>query len=101
MTAGNEDEKHDYQFYHAKIDKIFSTRAIELATITVGVTAESAVTPTVIVALSLISSTSCADLIVIVYNLFLKRKGYKWPKLKIISASKAENKEMMAQICCL
>ena len=53
MTAGNEDEKHDYQFYHAKIVKIFST---ELATITVGMTAESAVTPTVIVALSLISS---------------------------------------------
>ena len=46
--------------------------------------------PTVIVALSLISSASCAPaLIVIVYNLFRrKKKGHEWPKLKIISASK-------------
>ena len=26
-----------------------------------------------------------------------KKKGHKWPKLKIISASKAENKKKMAQ----
>ena len=70
---------------------------------TVGVTAELAVTPTVIVALSSISSASCAPaLIVIVYNLFRgKKKGHEWPKLKTISASKAENKKKMAQICCL
>ena len=53
---------------------------LERATIAVGMTAESAVT-------------------LIVYNLF--KKGHEWPRLKIISASKAENKETMAQICCL
>ena len=51
------------------------------ATITVGVTAESAVTPTV-------------------YGR-RKKKGHKLPKLKIISASKAENNKKMAQISCL
>ena len=41
------------------------------------------------------------DLIVIVYNLFRgKKKGHEWPRLMIISVSKAENKKM-AQICCL
>ena len=75
----------------------------ELTTITVGMTADSAVMPTVIVVLSLISSTSWAPaLIVIVYNLFRrKKKGHKWPKLKIFSAPKAENMKKMAQICCL
>ena len=70
--------------------KYLGTRAI--TTITVGVTAESAVTPTVIVVLSLIRFDS---------NLFSRKKGHEWPKLKIISASKAENKKEMAQICCL
>ena len=33
-------------------------------------------------------------LIVIVYNLFSRKKrGHEWPRLKIISASKAENKK--------
>ena len=86
--------------------QIFSTRANpkrELTTITVGMTADSAVMPTVIVVLSLISSASWAPaLIVIVYNLFRrKKKGHKWPKLKIFSAPKAENMKKMAQICCL
>ena len=30
-----------------------------------------------------------------------EEEGHEWPKLKIISASKAENKKKMAQICCL
>ena len=51
ITVRNEDEKHGY---HAQ--KIFSSRAttikVTITTITVGVTAESAVTPTVIVAFS-------------------------------------------------
>ena len=74
------------------------------ATITVGVTAESAVTPTVIVALSLINSASCATALIgmVLYNLFRRKKeGHEWPKLNIISASKAKNKKKMAQICCL
>ena len=65
---------------------------------------ESAVTPTVIIAHSLISSTSCASALIetVLYNLFRrKKKGYEWPRLMIISASKAENKKKMAQICCL
>ena len=54
-------------------------------------TAESAVTPTVNGAFSLISS---ASLIVIACNLFrMKKKGHEWPRVKIISASKAENKK--------
>ena len=48
-----------------------------MTTITVGATAESAITPTDIVGLSLISSASCAPaLIVIVYNLFRRKKGH-------------------------
>ena len=75
--------------------------AQELATITVDVTAESVVTPNVIVALSA-HHALLLELIVIVNNLFRrKKKGHKWPKLKIISASKAENKKKMTQICCL
>ena len=79
-------------------------------TITVGVTTESAVTSTVIVVLSLISSASCVLLLMrycfdsdfIIYNLLRrKKKGHEWPKLKIISDPKAENKKKMAQICCL
>ena len=67
-----------------------------------GVTAESAVTPTVIVVHSLISSASCATaLIVTVLYQRRKKKGHEWPKLKIISDPKAENKKKMAQICCL
>ena len=74
--------------------------AQELATITVGMTAESVVTPTVIVAVST-HHALLLELIVIVNNLFRrKKKGHKWPKLKIMSGSKAENKELMAQICC-
>ena len=70
MTTRNEDEKLTIMQR-----KIFSTRAI--TTITVGVTAESAVTPTVIVGLSLISSASCAPaLIVTVYYLFRRKKGH-------------------------
>ena len=38
-------------------------------------------------------------MIVIVNNLFRRKKrGHEWPKLKIISASKTENKKKMAQI---
>ena len=71
-----------------------------------GVIVESAVTPTVIIAHSLISSASCASaLIEIVYIIqslhWRKKKGHEWPRLMIISASKAENKKKMAQICCL
>ena len=65
---------------------------------------ESAVTPTVIIAHSLISSTLCASAFIeiILYNLFRrKKKGHEWPRLMIISASKADNKKKMAQICCL
>ena len=60
--------------------------AQELATITVGVpSAHHALCPAVIV-----------------NNLFRgKKKGHERPKLKIISASKAEIKKKMAQICCL
>ena len=55
--------------------KIFSSRV--MTTITVGATAESAITPSDIVGLSLISSASCAPaLIVIVYNLFRRKKGH-------------------------
>ena len=43
----------------------------------------------------------CFDSDIIIYNLLRrKKKGHKWPKLKIISAPKAENKKKMAQICC-
>ena len=52
--------------------KIFSSR--DMTTITVGATAESAITPTDIVGLSLISSAPA--LIVIVYNLFRRKKGH-------------------------
>ena len=47
--------------------------------------------------------TSCAPaLIVIIYNLFRrKKKGHEWPRLMIISVSKAENKKKIVQICCL
>ena len=56
-----------------------------------GVIVESAVTPTVIIAHSLISSA------IVLYNLLRrKKKGHEWPRLMIISASKAENKKMMA-----
>ena len=61
-----------------------------------GVIVESAVTPTVIIAHSLISSTSCASALIeiVLYNLFRrKKKGHEWPRLMIISASKAENKK--------
>ena len=44
----------------------------------------------------------CFDSDGIIYNLLRrKKKGHEWPKLKIISAPKAENKKKMAQICCL
>ena len=69
-----------------------------------GVIVESAVTPTVIIAHSLISGASCASALIemVLYNLFRrKKKGHEWPKLNIISASKAENKKKMTQICCL
>ena len=70
-------------------------------TITVGVTAESVVMPTVIVALSA-HHALLLELIVIVNNLFRrKKKGHEWPRLMIISASKAENKKKMVQICYL
>ena len=70
-------------------------------TITVGMTAVSAVTPTVIVALSS-SAHDALSPAVIVNNLFRrKKKGHERPRLIIISASKAENKKKMAQICCL
>ena len=73
-----------------------TTITVTITTITVGVTAVSAVTPTVIVALS------AHHAIVIVNNLFRrKKKGHERPRLKIISAPKAENKKKMAQICCL
>ena len=64
-----------------------------------GVIVESAVTPTVIIAYSLISSTSCASAltVIVLYNLFKrKKKGHKWPRLMIIFASKADNKKTMA-----
>ena len=51
---------------HRLLKIIFSTRALELATITVGVTAESAVMPTVIVALSLISSALCTPALIVI-----------------------------------
>ena len=62
----------------------------------------SAVTPTVIVALSahhalcpaVIDSDSKQ-------SLQEEKKGHEKPRLMIISASKAENKKKMAQICCL
>ena len=66
-----------------------------------GVTAESAVTPTVIVVLSLISSASCATALIVMVLYTISKKGHEWPKLKIISDPKAENKKKMAQICCL
>ena len=72
--------------------------AQELATITVGVTAESAVMPTVIVALSAHHVLSPA---VIDSDFRRKKKGHERPKLKFISASKVEIKKKMAQICCL
>ena len=57
-----------------------------------GVTAESAVTPTAIVALSRIMRSVLLQLIVIVNNLFRrKKKGHERPRLKIISAPKVEN----------
>ena len=56
-----------------------------------GVTAESAVTPTVIVAHHALSPAVIDSA---VNNLFRrKKKGHEWPNLKIISASKAENKK--------
>ena len=61
-----------------------------------GVIVESAVTPTVIIAHSLISSASCASALIeiVLYNLFRrKKKGHEWPRLMIISASEAENKK--------
>ena len=67
-----------------------------------GVIVESAVTPTVIITHSLISSTSCASalIVIVLYNIFRKKKkGHESPTLMIISFSKAVNK--MAQICCL
>ena len=70
-----------------------------------GVTADSAVTPTVIVALSAHHALSPAvidsDSKQSLQEEELKKKGHEWPKLKIISASKTENKKKMAQICCL
>ena len=69
-----------------------------------GVIVEPAVTPTVIIAHSMISRASCASALIeiILYNLFRrKKKGHKWPRLTIISASKADNKKKMTQICCL
>ena len=65
-------------------------------------TAESAVTPTVIVALpahhalspAVIDSDSKQ-------SLQEEEKGHERPSLMIIFASKAENKKKMAQICCL
>ena len=58
MTARNENEKHDYQFYQHK----YKILAQELATITVGVTAESAVTPTVIATVIVAScALSCCN----------------------------------------
>ena len=67
-----------------------------------GVTAESAVTPTVIVALSAHHALSPAVIDSDSKHLFRrKKKGHERPKLKIISASKAEIKKKMAQICCL
>ena len=64
-----------------------------------GVIVESAVTPTVIIAHSLISSTSCATalIVIVLYNLFWrKKKGHEWPMVMIISAFKADNKKKMA-----
>ena len=61
-----------------------------------GVIVESAVTSTVIIAHSLISSASCASALIeiVLCNLFRrKKKGHEWPRLMIISASKAENKK--------
>ena len=61
------------------------------------VVALSAVTPTVVVALSAHHALSPAVIdseLVIVNNLFRrKKKGHERPRLKIISASKAENKK--------
>ena len=66
-----------------------------------GVIVESAVTPTGIIAHSLISGASCPSVIVL-YNLFRrKKKGHEWPMIMIISTFKADNKKKMAQICCL
>ena len=62
-----------------------------------GVIVESAVTPTVIIAHSL---TSCASalIVIVLYNLFRrKKKGHEWPRLIIISASKADNEKNMAK----
>ena len=51
---------------------------------------------------SLLCPSSAPALIVIVYNLFRsKKKGHEWPRLTIISASKAENMKKMALHCCL
>ena len=43
----------------------------------------------------------CFDNDGIIKSLQEEEEGHEWPKLKIISASKAENKKKMAQICCL
>ena len=65
-------------------------------------TAESAVTPTVIVALSAHHALSPAVIDSDSKQMFRrKKKGHERPRLMIISASKAENKKKMAQICCL
>ena len=69
-----------------------------------GVIVESAVTPTVIIAHSLISGASCTSalIVIVLYNLFRrKKKGHEWPMIMIISTFKADNKKKMAQICCL
>ena len=58
---------------------------------------ESAVTPTVIIAHSLTSCTS-ALIVIVLCNLFRrKKKGHEWPRLTIISASKADNEKKMAK----
>ena len=62
----------------------------------------SAVMPTVIVALSEHHALCAAVIDSDSKNLFRrKKKGHERPRLKIISAPKAENKKKMAQICCL
>ena len=43
----------------------------------------------------------CFDSDGIILFLQEKKKGHEWPKLNIISASKAEIKKKMAQICCI
>ena len=62
------------------------------------VTADSAVTPTVIVALSAHHALSPA-LIVIVNNLLKrKKKGHEWPMLKNISASKSKSNKLFSAV---